>query len=118
MKHRQFISILFISLLSNGFLIETGLAFSLVSLIGLGISGILTGGFYRYLSWILLGLMISILGILLFGYVVFSLIYLDGFHGLTALIDLFQQRYQTPMIWHEFIQTEWIGLLIAISALA
>jgi type IV secretion system protein VirD4 len=49
---------------------------------------------------------------------VFSWNYLDQFYGFKGLIHLFWQRYQQPVLWHQFIQTECILLVTVIVGVA
>lgn len=107
----------FIKLLSLGFYIETSVACMIVFLIGVSLYGLLNGGFYRYLSWYLISIMGVVICLLFFGYVVFTWIYLDSFHGFTALMDLFWWRYKEPALWIHFVKTEGAVLCIAMAAL-
>lgn len=106
-----------VKLISHGFLIETGLAFCLGSLVAVSVIGIFKKGFYRYLSLLFICALFITTGIFLFGYVLFSWIYLDRFQGIAALTNLFWQRYQTPALWINFVKTECILLLIVLTAI-
>lgn len=108
----------FIRLLSLGFYIETGIAFIFVSLIGASIYCLFKGGFYRYLSWYLMSIIATLIGLFLLGYVIFSWIYLDCFQGFSALVDLFWRRYQESSLWGHFVKTESVVLCIAITTFA
>ncbi len=109
--------VVLVGLISHGFLIETGLAFCIGSLVAMSVLGISKKGIYRYSSLLLIGALVIITGIFLFGYVIFSWIYLDRFQGLAALTNLFWQRYQAPALWANFVKTECILLLIVLAVI-
>lgn len=116
--HHWATPVTFIRLLSLGFYIETSIAFIFVSLIGASIYGSFKGGFYRYLSWYLMSIIATLIGLFLLGDIIFSWIYLDRFHDFSALVDLFWQRYQELSLWHHFVKTESAVLCIAIATFA
>jgi type IV secretion system protein VirD4 len=107
-----------IDLISHRFFIETGLAFIIGSLVMASIIGILKRGFYRYLSLLLISAILAITGVFLFGHVIFSWVYLDHFHGFTALTNLFWQRYYDPVSWLNFVKTECIIFFIPLAGVA
>lgn len=103
-----------INLIAHGFYVETGLAFFISLIITVGIAGIFKQGFYRYLSILLIGAQLVIVGIFIFGYVIFSWIFFEQFQGFAALINLTWQRYQDPILWINFVKTECAVFLIAL----
>lgn len=105
-----------VSLLQHGFYLETSLAFLAVLLLASSGFGILKGGFYRYLSWIFILILIASLGVLLLGYGAFAWVYIDDKPGTKALLSLFWQRHQEPALWANFVKTETIAILIFLSA--
>jgi type IV secretion system protein VirD4 len=107
-----------VGLISHGFFIETGLAFCIGSLLAMSIIGISKKGIYRYSSLFLICALLILAGIFLLGYVIFSWIYLDRFQGVTALTSLFWQRYQSPVLWANFVKTECILFLIVLAGMA
>lgn len=96
----------FMDLIAHGFYAEAGLGFFAGMLFSVGVFGFLKKGFYRYLAVCLVILVLSMLGIFLIGYLIFSWIYLDNFEGLTVLTPFFWQRYPDPNLWQQFITTE------------
>lgn len=106
-----------IDFISNGFYVETGLAFFIASLVVACLIGLLKSGFYRYLSLILVNVLFAITVTFLFGYVVFGWIYLDQLHGIALLPDLLWQRYQDSALWNNFVKTECIVFLIALTGM-
>ena len=74
-------------------------------------------GIYRYSSLLLICALLILAGIFLFGYVIFSWIYLDRFQGFAAITSLFWQRYQAHALWMNFVKTECILFLIVLAGM-
>ena len=105
-----------IDFIRHGFWIETGLALGLSSWLVFSLLGLSKTGFFRYLSWVSLSCLLSLSLIFLFGYSAFAYLYLDEPVGIHGLVSLFWQRHQDPLLWQQFIQTEFI--VVAILSLA
>lgn len=103
-----------VAFIAHGFWIETGLALCVSAWILLSLIGLSKTGFSRYLSLASIAILLCLTGLFLLGYLVFSWIYLDQFYGFEDLTNLFWQRYQEPIMWHQFIQTECISLATVI----
>lgn len=104
----------FISFYTHGFWVEMAFALCISGWLTLSLIGITKTGFLRYLSIASSTILLCLVGVFLFGYLLFSWLYLDQISGLDGLIHLFWQRYQEPVLWRYFVQTECISLIIVI----
>lgn len=95
-----------------------GVALCMSSWLTLNLIGITKTGFLRYISLVSNAILLCLIGLFFLGYLLFSWIYLDQINGLDGLSQLFWQRYQDPMLWHDFIQTECIALAVFIAGSA
>jgi type IV secretion system protein VirD4 len=76
-----------------------------------------TNGFARYLWALVLVVLLSLLGFFIIGFILFSWLYLDEYPGFKGLIYLFWHRYQHPILWYDFLQTEVVLLLASLLGL-
>lgn len=94
--------------------VEMAFALCISGWLTLSLIGITKTGFLRYLSNCFIYSFIVPGRVFLFGYLLFSWLYLDQISGLDGLIHLFWQRYQEACVMALFVQTECISLIIII----